>query len=163
GDTPQGHFERFVDAWRLAKASSALARPMPVDPFYATGGGPAGGGGANTFPRGRPIARPGERPLQPGRPFPAPGPPPPAPTAPPAARAPAVRTRPAKAAVAAMRDCLGGVAVALSSIPMADQDPAGRVCGLPFAARPEVASSLAAVLDRAGTVIAEIKAIVEQI
>src|SRR5262249_57441387 len=60
GDTPQGHFERFVDAWRLAKASSALARPMPVDPFYATGGGPAGSGDEITSADGRRFARMGD-------------------------------------------------------------------------------------------------------
>jgi hypothetical protein len=158
GDTPQGHFERFVGLWRDAKASSDLARPAPVNPFYTTGQGAGGTGDEITSVDGRQFARMGDRLYELVLLC----------TAThlllPAGTALAVRTKPAKAAVAAMRDCLGSVAGALSSIPLADQGASGRVCGLPFSAPPvEVASNLKAVLDRAGNVIADLQEIVGEV
>jgi hypothetical protein len=158
GDTPQGHFERFVGLWRDAKTSTDLALPMPVNPFYTGGQGPGGTGDEITSADGRQFARIGDRLYELVLLCTA------AHLLLPVGTTPVVRTKPAKAAIAAMRDCLGSVARALSTIPLAEQNADGRVCGLPFSAPPvEVASNLKAVLDRARNVIAELKTIIDAI
>jgi len=156
-DATQGHFERFVGAWRLAKSQADLARPMPMNPFYATDRGVNQTGDEITSTDGRQFALLGDRLyelvllciaanllLPPGT-------------------APDIRTKPAQAAIAAMRDCLHDLAGALSSIPLSDQKQ-GPVCGLPFTAPArEIASDLKSIRDRARTVIAELHGIIGEI
>jgi ferritin-like protein len=42
GGAPEGHFDLFVDAYRIAKGATGLARPVPVNPWYAGSGSPPG-------------------------------------------------------------------------------------------------------------------------
>jgi ferritin-like protein len=42
GGAPEGHFDLFVDAYRIAKDASGLAKPVPVNPWYAASGPPPG-------------------------------------------------------------------------------------------------------------------------
>lgn len=157
GDTPQGHFERFLEAWRLAKKSEDLAVKAPTNPFYKDGPPPLGTGDKIMSAAGRQFARLGDGLyelvllciaanllLASGT-------------------ASDVRAKPAKAAIVAMRDCLSTVANALKTIPLDEANGESRVCGLPFSAVPEVESKVKAVLDRASTVTADLGTILEEI
>ncbi|MEY9401888.1 hypothetical protein ABIF79_008263 [Bradyrhizobium japonicum] len=141
----QSHFGRFVEAWRLAKASTDLALPVAVDPFYA-----GVGGDEITSTDGRLFALMADKIYELVLLC----------TAThlllPKATTPDVRAKPAKAAIVAMRDCLSVLAGTLSSIPVSDQSP-GKVCGLPFTA-PSTPTSpdLKKVVGRAREVMAEV-------
>lgn len=159
GDTPEGHFERFVEVWRLAKTSQNLARSMPVNPFYSSsGGGSPAIGEEITSSAGRQFARMGDELYEVVLLCTA------ANLLLPSGTAPAIRRKPAKASVIAMRDCLSAVAHALSTIPMHDADEMEKVCGLPFLVTPvDVAPNLKAVIDRAHEVVGGLQATVNEI
>jgi Ferritin-like len=156
-NSPQGHFERFVGVWRLAKSQADLALPMPVNPFYATDGGVNPAGDEITSTNGRQFALLGDRLYELVLLCIA------ANLLLPSVVAPDIRIKPAQAAIAAMRSCLHDVASALLSIPLSDQNQVA-VCGLPFTIpSQEIASNLKAVRDRARAVIAELHGIIGEI
>lgn len=158
-DNKQGHFERFVAAWRLAKSSPDLAWPMPVNPFYATAGGaaPAPAGDEITSADGRQFALLSDNIYELVLLCIA------AHLLLPAGTAPAIRIKPSKAAIAAMRDGLSTLAGIMPSIPVSDQNP-GPVCGPPFTTpTTEIAQDVASVVKRAREAITEARTVIDSI
>ncbi|OWK25014.1 hypothetical protein AJ87_14705 [Rhizobium yanglingense] len=77
---------------------------------------------------------------------------------------PETRRVAAQAALSAMKDGLREVAAVLKNLPLADPNPSGQVCGLPFSVAPiDVAPTIDAVLDRATEVITDLYTIANQI
>jgi hypothetical protein len=152
GNVAQGHFARFVEAWRMARSSNDLSWPVAVDPFYAGNGGVSGD--EITSADGRLFALMADKMYELVLLCTA------AHLLLPAAATPDVRAKPAKAAVVSMRDCLSILAGTLSSIPLSDQSQ-GKVCGLPFTAPSTLlAPDLKQVVDRARDVIAELHQVI---
>ncbi|MBB4398782.1 ferritin-like domain-containing protein [Bradyrhizobium sp. ERR14] len=155
GNVAQSHFGRFVDAWRLAKASTDLALPIAVDPFYGANGGAHGD--EITSADGRLFALMADKfyelvllctaahLLLPKN------------------TTPEMRAKPAKAAIVAMRDCLSVLAGTLSSIALSGQST-GKFCGLPFTApSTPLAPDLKKVAGRARDVMAEVHQVIDEV
>jgi hypothetical protein len=158
GETPQGHFERFVEAWRLARRSSDLSLLVPVNPWYATSGTSSPTGEEISSVDGRQFAQMGDGLYELLLLCTA------ANLLLPCDTTPGIRSKAAKAAILTMRDCLGAVGRTLTTIPLTDVAGTGKVCGLPFAALPiEVEGNLRAVIDRAFDVVAALKLIVADV
>lgn len=156
GKTPDGHFERFARAWISAKNSPDIAVTAPVNPFYDNAARP-GGGDRITSSAGIQFARLAdgllelvllciaENLLLP------------------VGTAPAVRGRPASAAVLAMREGLKVAANALTQIPLTDDQGERKVCGLPFSAVPDLEADPKAILKRLDTVLGGLRTVLSEI
>ncbi|MDH2356776.1 hypothetical protein QCM80_40100 [Bradyrhizobium sp. SSUT112] len=155
GNVAQSHFGRFVEAWRLAKASNDLALPVAVDPFYA--GNEGAPGDEITSADGRLFALMADKVYELVLLCTA------AHLLLPKATTPEIRVKPAKAAIVAMRDCLSVLAGTLSSIAVSDQSQ-GKVCGLPFTApSTPLAPDLQKVAGRARDVMAEVHQVISEV
>ena len=144
GVTPDGHFDRFVEAWRNASKPGDLARPSPIDPSYGPPQADPPTGDEITSPIGILFARVSDCLyevilLATALYFLLPE-----------AVAPQVRAKPARAAILAMRDCLKRAASAFNGTPLrAGGSTKDAVCGLSFSVAPTaIAPSLPVVLDR---------------
>lgn len=156
-DNKQGHFERFVAAWRLAKSAPDLALPMAVNPFYRIGEETVAAGNEITSADGRQFALLSDKVYELVLLCIA------AHLLLPAGTTPAIRIKPSKAAIAAMRDGLGTLAGILPSIPVSDQNPEP-VCGLPFTVpTAEMTPDVASVVRRARQAIAEARGVIDSI
>lgn len=156
GDTPNGHFQRFANAWISTQNSPDIAMPAAVDPFYDNGP-PAGAGDKITSSDGIQAARLADglyelvllciaaNLLYP------------------AGTAPGVRAVPAAAAIIAMRDGLKALAIAVAKIPLTDAQGEPKVCGLPFSAVPEPEADLAKVVKRAKALPGELRVMLDEI
>lgn len=160
GETPQAHFERFVEAWRLSKQSPDLAIKAPTNPWYSLdtiSASPTNGDEITTV-SGREFARIGDLSYELILLATA------ANIILPPATAMNVRGKMAKAAIFAMRDCLRPAANALAGISLQENTGDDRVCGLPFLITPvEVGSELSAVVERARIVMAEMLVVVDEV
>jgi hypothetical protein len=148
--TADDHFERFVDAWRMAKHAASIAEPVAVNPYYGSQK-PSGGGDEIISAIGVMCAQLGDGlyelvllctaanlllPIE---------------------AAQAARSDAAKAALQAMRYGLGDVAKILKKLPIDETNPAGTLCGLPFSVAPiNVEPTIKAVLDRADILIEDL-------
>lgn len=160
GQTPQSHFERFVDAWRKAKRGDAIAMRVPTNPWYRAPQDPAnvGTGDEITSQLGIRFATLGDLAYELILLATA------ANLLLPASAESALRGKAAKAAILAMRECLRPIATTLAQLPLKQDDASDAVCGLPFMRTPlRVGSDLPAVLDRARAVMGEITAMAAQI
>ncbi|MET4608189.1 hypothetical protein ABIB90_007695 [Bradyrhizobium sp. JR4.1] len=155
GNVAQSHFGRFVEAWRLAKASNDLALPVAVNPFYA--GNEGAPGDEITSADGRLFALMADKVYELVLLCTA------AHLLLPKTTTPEIRAKPAKAAIVAMRDCLSVLAGTLSSIAVSDQSQ-GKVCGLPFTApSTPLAPDLQKVAGRARDVMAEVHQVISEV
>lgn len=151
-NTPQSHFERLVEAWRIAHASPDFALPAATNPHLGHGTGEEiasvlgrrFAGLSDGLYKLVLLCTAANLLL-------------------PAGMAAAIRRQPARAAIMAMREGLGAVATVLTTLPLRDGSDTP-VCGLPFSPSPaEVEPQLAAIIASARASAMEMHALIESI